>query len=89
MRLNVSVRIRITPADIDTDLSAIEKELSEISKSYGKLHSAEIKPIAFGLNCLEASILLDDSKGGIDEIEEKLRKLDQVSQVDVLDISRF
>jgi len=89
MKLNVSVRIRITPADIDTDLSAIEKELSEISKSYGKLHSAEIKPIAFGLNCLEASILLDDSKGGIDEIEEKLRKLDQVSQVDVLDVSRF
>jgi len=89
MRLNVSVRIRITPADIDTDFSTIEKELSEISKSYGKLHSAEIKPIAFGLNCLEANILLDDSKGGIDEIEEKLRKLDQVSQVDVLDVSRF
>jgi len=89
MKLNVSVKIRVTPADIDTDLNSIGKELSEISKSYGKLHSSEIKPIAFGLNCLEAIILLDDSKGGIDEIEEKLRELDQVSQVDVLDISRL
>lgn len=89
MRLNVSVKIRVTPADIDTDLNAIEKELSKISKSYGKLHSSEIKPIAFGLNCLEAILLLDDSKGGIDEIEEKLRKLDQVSEIDILDINRL
>jgi elongation factor 1-beta len=89
MKLNVSVKIRVTPADIDTDLDTIAEELSQITGNYGKLHSSEIKPIAFGLNCLEAVLLLDDSSGGIDEIEEKLRALDQVSQVDVLEVGRL
>jgi translation elongation factor aEF-1 beta len=89
MKLNVAVKLRITPIDIDTDLDEISRELAKISESYGRLHSSETKPIAFGLNCLEAILLLDDSMGGIDEIEKKLRILEQVSEVDVLDVNRL
>ncbi|MBN2014490.1 MAG: elongation factor 1-beta [Candidatus Altiarchaeota archaeon] len=89
MKLNVAVTLRITPKDIDTDLSSIENELSKIAENYGRLHKSEIKPIAFGLSCVEAILLLDDSRGGTDEIEAELKKLDSVSQVDIIDVNRL
>ncbi len=89
MSLNVSVRIRITPSDIDVDFDSIIDKLSRVTEKYGKLHSFEVKPIAFGLKCLEAALLLDDSKGGIDEIEEKLKKFKLISQIDILEVNRL
>lgn len=87
MKLNVAVTMRITPRDIDVDLNEIEEKLEDIVSKYGKLHQTEKKPIAFGLSAVEALILLDDSKGGSDEIEGELKKLDIVSQVDITDLS--
>lgn len=89
MKLNVAVTLRITPADIKTDLSSIQKVLVKATTPYGKVHSSEIKPIAFGLNCVEAVLLLDDSKGGIDEIEAAVKKSKDVGEIDVLDVGRL
>ncbi len=89
MKLNVALTLRIMPKDIETDLSVIEGNLSEIVKGYGQVHSSEIKPVAFGLKCIEAVILLDDSKGGVDEIEAELKSKDSVSQVDILEVNRL
>ena len=89
MKLNVSVKMRITPADITSDLEAVKEKLSHIVEKYGRVYIAEIKPIAFGLKSLETLLLLDDSVGGIDEIEKELKKLKDVSQVDILEITRI
>lgn len=89
MKLNVAVTLRITPADIKTDLSSIQKELEKATEPYGKVHSSEVKPIAFGLNCVEAVLLLDDSKGGIDDIEAVMKKNADVGEIDVLDVGRL
>ncbi len=89
MNLNVAVTLRITPESIDTDLEKIVVQLGEVAEKYGKLHSSEIKPIAFGLNCIETSILMDDSKGGVDGIEEDLRAIEGVSEIDILDVNRL
>jgi len=89
MKLNVAVTLRITPADIKTDLSSIQKELAKVTEPYGKVHSSEIKPIAFGLKCVEAALLLDDSLGGIDEIESAMKKKKDVGEIDVLDVNRL
>ena len=87
MSLNVALTMRITPANIDVDLDKIKEKLGEIVSKYGKVYSAEKKPIAFGLNAIEAVILLNDKKGGGDEIEEELQKLEIVGGVDVLDLT--
>jgi len=58
-------------------------------EEYGKVHSSEIKPIAFGLNSLDATILMDDKEGGIDELEEKVRAIEGVADFSVLDINRI
>jgi len=87
MKLNVVAKIRITPDGVDSDLDAIRERLEELVGGYGKLHKSEMKPIAFGLNSIEATLLLDDSKGGLEEIESSLKEMSEVSQVDVVDIN--
>ncbi len=88
MELNVAARIRIMPSGVDTDLEKIKKGLNSIIEKFGKLHKTEIKPIAFGLKSIEASILLNDESGGIEEIESLVKELDGVGGVEVLDVSR-
>lgn len=87
--LNVVAKARIMPEGVDTDLDGIKKKVSDIVGRFGKVHSIEIKPIAFGLNCIEATILLSDSKGGLEEIESKVAKISGVSDFSVLDVNRI
>ena len=87
MELNVVVKLEIFPQDVETDLNKIQSELTRITNEHGKVHKAEITPIAFGLNSLHATLLLNDKKGGIEKIEEKLKALKGVSEVKVTDMS--
>lgn len=89
MKLNVAVTLRVTPKDIKTDLSLIQKALDNAVEAYGRVHTSAIKPLAFGLNCVEAVLLLDDSRGGIEDIESKLKESESVGEIDVLEISRL
>ncbi|ODS42515.1 MAG: hypothetical protein MSIBF_04150 [Candidatus Altiarchaeales archaeon IMC4] len=89
MELNVAVTVRIMPEGVDTDLDKIRKGVEKIVKGFGRVNSSEIKPIAFGLNSLEVVFLLDDKKGGMDKIDEMVRKIPGVSETDVLGITRI
>ncbi|ODS43091.1 MAG: hypothetical protein MSIBF_03600 [Candidatus Altiarchaeales archaeon IMC4] len=89
MELNVAVTVRIMPEGVDTDMDKIRKGVEKIVKGFGRVNSSEIKPIAFGLNSLEVVFLLDDKKGGMDKIDEMVRKIPGVSETDVLGITRI
>lgn len=89
MELNVAAKLRIMPKDVDVNLKNIEKEIASIANEIGKLHGSEIKPIAFGLNALEIAVLMNDARGGIDELEDKIRTMGGVSGVEVLEVTRL
>lgn len=89
MELNVVARIRVMPLGVDTDLEKIKKELKSVVDEFGKLHKTEVRPIAFGLKSIEAVLLLNDEKGGLEEIESQVRKLDGVSGVEIFEVSRI
>ena len=83
MELNLAANLRIMPDGVDADLNEIKEKLGAIVEKYGEVHSAEEKPIAFGLKALEVTVLLNDKKGGTDEIQAEVSKLSGVSEVDV------
>lgn len=89
MELNVAATLRIMPTDTGVDLDSIKEYLKGIVKEYGETHKIEVKPIAFGLNSLEAVILLNDSEGGMEEIESSVKKLEGVGSVEVIDVNRL
>ncbi len=89
MELNVAARLRIMPESVDVNLDDIKGKLIGIVENYGKIHSTEINPIAFGLNSLDIAILLNDSQGGMDKIEKDIGALPGVGEVNVIGVSRI
>ncbi|MFH1788900.1 MAG: elongation factor 1-beta [Candidatus Altiarchaeota archaeon] len=87
--LNVVAKVRVMPDGVEVDIDAIKAKLEDIVSDYGKIHSMEVKPVAFGLNCLEGALLLSDSEGGLEEIEEKVSSIEGVSDFTVLEVNRL
>jgi elongation factor 1-beta len=89
MEYNVIAKMRVMPASVETDLEKVKTEISKAASKYGKLHSTEVKPIAFGLSAVEATFLMEDKSGGMDELEAEIRKINGVGEVELLEASRI
>ena len=82
------VKIKIMPETPKVNLKEIEKQAKEIAeKGEGKNPRTEIEPIAFGLNAVIIGFSLDESKS-IDNIQNKLAKIPNVSSAEVIDFRR-
>jgi translation elongation factor aEF-1 beta len=46
-------------------------------------------PIAFGLSAAILDIVIEDKEGKMDELEERIKSSNFVSQIDVMGVSRF
>jgi len=76
---------RILPADSSTDLSKIEaaaKGLVDVKRS-------EQEPLAFGLKSLKLTVFIMDGEGESDRVEEKIRSIEGVGEIEVLEMSRL
>ena len=82
------IKIKIMPESPDVNLKEIEQQAKKITeKGEGKNPRTEIEPIAFGLNAIIISFSLDESKS-IDNIQDKLKKIPNVSSAEVTDFRR-
>lgn len=86
----VAVKIKVMPKSIDTDLSLLGENIRKIlpkgSKIYGDY---KIEPIAFGLNSLILTILINDDKGEIDSIENAIKNVSDVENIQILEMGRI
>lgn len=84
----VLVKVRIMPESPDVNLKEIEQQAKKITeKGEGKNPKTEIEPVAFGLNAIILGFALDESKS-IDNIQDKLKKIPNVSSAEVIDFRR-
>jgi elongation factor 1-beta len=81
-------RIKILPSESETDIMPIPKILSETLPEELKLIAHTKEPIAFGLYSILADFTLDDSEGQMDLLEESIRKIKGVGQIEVINVSR-
>jgi len=72
--------VAVTAKIYAEDPSKIEEIKAEVAK-IGKLHSATIEEVGFGIKALKVIIIVPDSAGG--DMEEKLGAIKGVSQVQV------
>jgi elongation factor 1-beta len=86
---NVVAKLRIMPEGVDTNLENIKKEIEKMVGEKAKVHSSEIKPIAFGLKALEVNLLFNDKQGGFDNIEDKIKAIKGVGEVETTDLNRL
>ena len=76
---------RVLPADSSSDLSKIESDV----KSLVDVKRAEREPLAFGLESLKLTVFIMDAAGASDAAEEKIRSVEGVGEIEVLEVSRL
>lgn len=82
------VIIKIMPKSPKSDLEKIQEQAKQIvEKNGGKKPLTKTEPIAFGLNAVLLNFALDESLS-IDNIENPLRKIKEVSSAEVIDFRR-
>ena len=76
------------PSESDADIDSIPKILRETLPEGFKLLAHKKEPIAFGLYSLLADFTLDDSEGQMELLEETIRKVEAVGEIEVINVSR-
>jgi elongation factor 1-beta len=82
------VRIRILPAEAESDIEEVVNLIKKSVPEGMELKSSSMEPIAFGLKAIIGDFLLDDAEGQMDKLEESIKRVQGVGEIEVMNISR-
>ena len=69
------------------DPAAMDAVKADIEK-LAKVQEFKEEELGFGIKVLKVNLLMMDSEGGMDQMEEKIKNIDKVSQVEVESVGR-
>nr|MDO8132727.1 elongation factor 1-beta [Candidatus Njordarchaeum guaymaensis] len=81
--------VKIMPESVDTSLEELQNAISDKLPQKVSIKKAEIEDIGFGIRALRLNLVLPDEAGGTDLIEETIRGVEGVSDVQVEFCSRL
>lgn len=83
------VKTRITLDSPEADAEKIQKQIKQIiEKEQGKIEKTEVVPYVFGLKAINTTFTILEKDGGTDKIEEEIKNLQEVGNLEILQISR-
>ncbi len=81
-------RIRIMPADAESNLDAVVQAMKTSMPQGMEMKGHAVEPIAFGLKAIVGDFLLEDAEGQMDKLEDSIKNIVGVGQIEVMNISR-
>ncbi|RLI19643.1 elongation factor 1-beta [Candidatus Bathyarchaeota archaeon] len=85
----IVVSYKIFPTDINVDFEKLKQIIEKNLPSQAEVYGYSIEPIAFGLNALIAHIIFPEDQSGIlEDLEEKLKAIPEVSQIQTIMVRR-
>lgn len=78
----VAATYTLMPEDTDFDFQSLVGKLSTIVPANVKVAKTDIVPMAFGLKKMEAVFVMEDAAGLIDMLEEALRGIPGIQNVE-------
>ena len=86
----VLASIKIFPTDANIDLSNLKSKVQASLPAGSTVEKFEEEPVAFGLVALIAHVVLPENvEGKMDQVEEAIRAVDLVSEIQILNVRRF
>ncbi|MCD1294644.1 elongation factor 1-beta [Methanocella sp. CWC-04] len=86
---SVAAKMRIMPDSADRDLAGMQEKLKAALPAGAELQGFELKPIAFGLKAIMATVLVGDDVGGTEAVEETWSKVEGVESITVEEVGRI
>ncbi len=83
----VAATYALMPEDTEFDFPGLIAKLPTIIPANVKVANTEIKPLAFGLKMLEAAFVMEDAPGLVDKLEEALRTVPGIQNVETMQVS--
>ena len=85
----VIVTLKIMPEGVDVSLSHLEAASQKLIENYGgRMQRVEKEPIGFGLVALKMTFSMDENKGTTDVLEDQLKQIKGVMNVEVMHVGR-
>jgi elongation factor 1-beta len=81
---DVILTLKVMPRDTDVDLGQLEMKIKQTVRADRVVQ----EPIAFGLVALNVTTIIQDAAGEVDAVEEKIRSIEGVGEVEITEVTR-
>jgi len=82
----VALQYRILPEGVDIDLNKMLEDVKKALPTGATLRASEQKPLAFGLKALHVLVVMDDKKGGAEQVEAAISGVAGVQSVEIVEM---
>ena len=81
----VLVSVKLFPSEPDINMTQLRDKVTESLEGRASVYKFEEEPIAFGLVALIAHVMLPEDAGGqMQDVEDRLRNVEGINEVQVL-----
>ncbi|HJX05049.1 MAG TPA: elongation factor 1-beta [Thermoplasmata archaeon] len=82
----VGLQYRVLPDGLEIDLNILLEDIKKALPQGARYGASEQKPLAFGLKALHILIVMDDKKGGAEQVETAVAGVKGVQSVEIVEM---
>ena len=86
---DIIASIKVFPSDVSADLDILKKQIEKNLPDYASVYNFEDEPVAFGLVIVITHVKMPDEEGKMEEVEKSLTSINDVSEIQVISVSRI